>query len=101
MSGFKNFILRGNLVDLAVAVVIGAQFSGLVRQFVQSFISPLLALAGGQRNGSRRAYRCNNRLQGYFGPGRAREGLARPHAAGSVARKCGDLRAGDGRAHRP
>jgi large conductance mechanosensitive channel len=30
MSGFKNFILRGNLVDLAVAVVIGAQFSSLV-----------------------------------------------------------------------
>ncbi len=50
MSGFKNFILRGNLVDLAVAVVIGAQFSSLVKQFVQSFISPLLALFGGQRN---------------------------------------------------
>ncbi len=30
MSGFKNFILRGNLVNLAVAVVIGAQFSSLV-----------------------------------------------------------------------
>jgi large conductance mechanosensitive channel len=46
MSGFRKFILRGNLVDLAVAVVIGTQFSGLVRQFVSSFISPLLALAG-------------------------------------------------------
>jgi large conductance mechanosensitive channel len=56
MSGFKNFILRGNLVDLAVAVVIGAQFSGLVRQFVQSFISPLLALVGGQRNFSNLAF---------------------------------------------
>lgn len=50
MSGFKNFILRGNLVDLAVAVVIGAQFSGLVRQFVASFIDPLLALLGGKPN---------------------------------------------------
>jgi large conductance mechanosensitive channel len=50
MSGFKNFILRGNLVDLAVAVVIGAQFSGLVKQFVNSFISPLLALIGGKPN---------------------------------------------------
>ena len=50
MSGFRNFILRGNLVDLAVAVVIGAQFSSLVRQFVQSFISPLLSLFGGQGN---------------------------------------------------
>jgi len=50
MSGFKNFILRGNLVDLAVAVVIGAQFSSLVKQFVTSFISPLLTLFGGQGN---------------------------------------------------
>jgi len=50
MSGFRNFILRGNLVDLAVAVVIGAQFSGLVKQFVTSFVSPLLALIGGKPN---------------------------------------------------
>ena len=50
MTGFRNFILRGNLVDLAVAVVIGTQFSGLVHQFVQSFINPLLALAGGKPN---------------------------------------------------
>ena len=48
MSGFRKFILRGNLVDLAVAVVIGTQFSTLVKQFVQSFINPLLALVGGQ-----------------------------------------------------
>jgi large conductance mechanosensitive channel len=48
MSGFRKFILRGNLVDLAVAVVIGTQFSALVKQFVQSFINPLLALIGGQ-----------------------------------------------------
>jgi len=37
MSGFKNFVMRGNLVQLAVAVVIGTQFSNLVKQFVQSF----------------------------------------------------------------
>jgi large conductance mechanosensitive channel len=48
MSGFKNFIVRGNLVQLAVAVVIGTQFSDLVKQFVQSFINPLLSLAGGK-----------------------------------------------------
>ncbi|HEX2822872.1 MAG TPA: MscL family protein [Streptosporangiaceae bacterium] len=46
MSGFKNFITRGNLVQLAVAVVIGTQFSDLVKQFVTSFISPLLSLTG-------------------------------------------------------
>ena len=46
MSGFKNFIMRGNLVQLAVAVVIGTQFSDLVKQFVTSFINPLLSLTG-------------------------------------------------------
>ena len=32
MTGFKNFVMRGNLVELAVAVVIGTQFSSLVKQ---------------------------------------------------------------------
>ena len=40
MSGFKNFVMRGNLVELAVAVVIGTRFSALVKQFVSSFINP-------------------------------------------------------------
>ena len=48
MSGFKNFIMRGNLVQLAVAVVIGTQFSSLVKQFVQSFVDPLLSVLGGK-----------------------------------------------------
>ncbi len=50
MSGFKNFIMRGNLVQLAVAVVIGTQFSNLVQQFVKSFVNPLLSLVGGTGN---------------------------------------------------
>jgi len=50
MSGFKNFVLRGNLVELAVAVVIGTQFSNLVKQFVSSFVNPLLSLVGGTPN---------------------------------------------------
>ena len=50
MSGFKNFIMRGNLIELAVAVVIGTQFSNLVKQFVSSFINPLLSLVGGTPN---------------------------------------------------
>jgi large conductance mechanosensitive channel len=48
MSGFKNFIMRGNLIELAVAVVIGTQFSNLVHQFVLSFVNPLLSLVGGR-----------------------------------------------------
>jgi large conductance mechanosensitive channel len=50
MSGFRKFILRGNLIELAVAVVIGTQFSDLVKQFVNSFVNPLLALVGGSPN---------------------------------------------------
>ena len=50
MSGFKNFIMRGNLIELAVAVVIGTQFSTLVNQFVKSFVNPLLSLVGGIPN---------------------------------------------------
>jgi large conductance mechanosensitive channel len=50
MAGFKNFIMRGNLVELAVAVVIGTQFSNLVKQFVSSFVNPLLSLVGGTPN---------------------------------------------------
>ncbi|MQY04118.1 large conductance mechanosensitive channel protein MscL [Actinomadura macrotermitis] len=48
MSGFKKFLLRGNLIELAVAVVIGAAFTGLVNALVKSFIEPLIALIGGQ-----------------------------------------------------
>lgn len=47
MAGFKNFIMRGNLIELAVAVVIGTQFAALVKQFVSSFVNPLLSLVGG------------------------------------------------------
>jgi large conductance mechanosensitive channel len=53
MSGFKNFIMRGNLVELAVAVVIGTQFSDLVKQFVSSFVNPLIGLVGGTPNFSK------------------------------------------------
>jgi large conductance mechanosensitive channel len=48
MSGFKKFLLRGNLVDLAVAVVIGAAFGSLVVALTRDFITPLLAAIGGQ-----------------------------------------------------
>ena len=43
----RAFILRGNLVDLAVAVVIGTAFTALVAAFTASFIEPLLGLVGG------------------------------------------------------
>ena len=48
MKGFRDFILRGNLVDLAVAVVIGTAFGVLVTALVKDLITPLLAAIGGK-----------------------------------------------------
>jgi large conductance mechanosensitive channel len=48
MKGFREFILRGNLVDLAVAVVIGAAFGALVSAVVKDLITPLIAAIGGK-----------------------------------------------------
>lgn len=65
LKGFRDFILRGNVVDLAVAVVIGAAFTAVVTAFVKGLVTPLIAAMGGQPdfaaldftiNGSRFAY---------------------------------------------
>ena len=45
---FKEFLLRGNVVDLAVAVVIGAALVAVVNALVADFITPLIAAAGGE-----------------------------------------------------
>ena len=50
MSGFRKFLLRGNLVDLAVAVVIGTAFATVVTALVKDIITPLIAAIGGQPN---------------------------------------------------
>jgi large conductance mechanosensitive channel len=47
IKGFKDFLLRGNVVDLAVAVVIGAAFTAVVASFTESFLRPLIGLVGG------------------------------------------------------
>jgi large conductance mechanosensitive channel len=47
MGGFKKFLLRGNVVDLAVAVVIGAAFGGVVQALVKDLITPLIGALGG------------------------------------------------------
>ena len=46
MKGFKAFILRGNVVDLAVGVVIGAAFGTVVTSFVENLLTPLIAIPG-------------------------------------------------------
>ena len=50
MDGFKKFLLRGNVVDLAVAVLIGAAFGAVVTALTGSFITPLIAAIGGKPN---------------------------------------------------
>jgi large conductance mechanosensitive channel len=45
--GFRDFILRGNVIDLAVAVVLGVAFGNVVNSVVTNLITPLIALAGG------------------------------------------------------
>ena len=52
LKGFKDFLLRGNVVELAVAVVIGAAFTAVVTAFTTSFLQPLIGLvAGGGEDG--------------------------------------------------
>jgi large conductance mechanosensitive channel len=65
LKDFRQFILRGNLVDLAVAVVIGAAFTAVVNALVKDLVTPVIAAVGGKPdfanlaftiNGSRFAY---------------------------------------------
>ena len=56
---FKAFLLRGNVVDLAVAIVIGVVFAALVSQFVSSFITPLIAVLFGETSFADLAFEVN------------------------------------------
>ncbi len=49
-KGFRDFILRGNVVDLAIAVIIGAAFTGIVTALVSDIFNPLIAATVGQPN---------------------------------------------------
>ena len=53
MGGFKKFLFRGNLIDLAVAVVIGVAFNAVVQAVVRDLITPLIAAIGGKHDFSR------------------------------------------------
>ncbi|MDT5039176.1 MAG: large conductance mechanosensitive channel [Actinoplanes sp.] len=56
-KGFKDFIMRGNVVDLAVGIVIGAAFTAVVTAFTTSFIKPLIQLIGGGTGASAGAWK--------------------------------------------
>src|SRR3954469_25191983 len=60
MSGFRKFLLRGNVVDLAVAIVIGVAFTAVIQAFVKGFSTPLIGVFGGIPDFSAWAFTVNN-----------------------------------------
>src|SRR5437762_12690168 len=60
LSGFRQFILRGNVLDLAVAVVIGAAFGAVVTALVKDLVTPLIAALVGKPDFSRIAFTINS-----------------------------------------
>lgn len=59
LKGFRDFILRGNIIDLAVAVVIGGAFGQIVSALVRDIITPLIGVIGGQPNFSNIVFTIN------------------------------------------
>ncbi len=62
---FKEFLLRGNVVDLAVAVVIGVAFGNVVVSFVDNLVMPVIAAIGGEPDFSALDFEINNALFRY------------------------------------
>ena len=60
LTEFKQFILRGNVIDLAVAVVIGAAFGAIVTSLVENIITPFIGAIGGQPDFSGLTFTLNN-----------------------------------------
>ena len=65
MKDFKEFLLRGNLVELAVAVVIGVAFTAIVTALVEDLITPLLAAIGGKQDFSALTFTINDSVFRY------------------------------------
>jgi large conductance mechanosensitive channel len=59
LRDFKEFLLRGNVVDLAIAVVVGAAFGAVVTALVKDLITPLIAALGGQPDFSSLSFTIN------------------------------------------
>ncbi|HZV48785.1 MAG TPA: large conductance mechanosensitive channel protein MscL [Candidatus Dormibacteraeota bacterium] len=65
MSGFRAFLLRGNVVDLAVGIVVGAAFGTLVQAFVRDLLTPLIAAVGGRPDFSALSFTLNRSVFRY------------------------------------
>lgn len=60
MKGFRAFLLKGNVIELATAVVIGVAFGVVVTAFVKDLVTPLIAAIGGQPDFSTLTFTINN-----------------------------------------
>jgi large conductance mechanosensitive channel len=60
VSGFKAFLLRGNVVDLAIGIVIGAAFGTVITAFVRDLVTPLIAALGGKPDFGQLYFTVNN-----------------------------------------
>ncbi|MBL7495377.1 large conductance mechanosensitive channel protein MscL [Frankia sp. CNm7] len=65
LKGFKTFLLRGNIIDLAVAVVIGTAFTAVVTSLVKNIFTPLIAAIAGQPDFSELDFRINGSVFTY------------------------------------
>jgi large conductance mechanosensitive channel len=59
MAGFRKFLLRGNVVDLAVAVIIGIAFGAVITAFTRDIVTPIIAAIGGQPDFSSLSFTIN------------------------------------------
>jgi large conductance mechanosensitive channel len=60
LKGFKSFLFRGNLIDLAVAVVIGVAFNAVIQALIADVITPIIAAIGGKPNFGSLAFTVNH-----------------------------------------
>lgn len=65
MKGFKQFLMRGNVVDLAVAVVVGTAFTAVVTSLVKTIFTPLIAAIFGKPDFSALTFRINGSVFRY------------------------------------
>ena len=65
MKDFREFLLRGNLVELAVAVVLGLAFAAVITSLVANLLTPLIAAVAGEPDFSRLAFTINGSTFGY------------------------------------
>ena len=99
MSGFRKFLVRGNLVDLAVAVVVGTAFAAVVTALVKDLITPLIAAVGGKPNfenlyfmlngssSARRLHQFADLVRGHRGGRLLPGGVARGRLMDMISRK--------------